>query len=82
MNVPNQNFNFKPVEEKYIHKIISNLNVKMRHVLIIYQRNYLISSFPIGSTITNLTTKTFETSKIPKKNAQILPLFKEKRSFE
>ena len=82
---PDQKFTFKPVGEKYVHKIISNFNVKKATGADNISAKILKSdSSSISSSIAYLVNKTFETFKFPTfmKKAQVLPLFKKKRTFE
>ena len=76
-----QKINFKPIEEKYVHTIISNLDVKKATGTDNISAKLINScSCCFGSTITNLVNKTCEQCKFPTfmKNAQVLPLFKTK----
>ena len=76
-----QKFTFKPVGEKYVHKIISNFNVKKATGADNISAKILKScSSSISSSIANLVNKSFETCKFPNfmKKAQVLPLYKKK----
>ena len=76
-----QKFTFKPVGEKYIHKIISNFNVKKATGADNISAKILKScSSSISSSIANLVNKSFETCKFPNfmKKRQVLPLYKKK----
>ena len=61
-----QKFTFKPVGEKYVHKIISNFNVKKATGADNISAKTLKScSSSISSSIANLVNKSFETCKFP-----------------
>ena len=64
--VPDQTFTFKPVGEKYVHKIISNFSVKRATGAdIMSAKIHKSRSFSISSNLSNLVNKTFETCKFP-----------------
>ena len=75
------NFRFKPVGKKYVHKIISNFNVKKATCADKVSVKILKScSSSISSPTSYIVNKTFGTCKFPAfmKKAQVLPLFKKK----
>ena len=76
-----ETFSFKPVEEKYVHKIISNLNAKKATGADNISAKLLKScAASISRPICNLVNIAFSKSQFPVgiKVAQVLPLYKKK----
>lgn len=76
-----KNFSFKPVEEKYVHKIITKLDVKKATGADNISAKLLKScAVSISRPITNLVNTAFSKSQFPAgiKVAQVLPLYKKK----
>ena len=76
-----ETFSFKPVEEKYVHKIISNLNAKKATGADNISAKLLKScAASISRPISNLVNIAFSKSQFPVgiKVAQVLPLYKKK----
>ena len=84
-SVPIQTFSFKPIEEKYVHKIISNLNVKKATGADNISAKILKScALSISSTISDLVNKTFKVGhfSVGIKLGQVVPLHKKKRPLK
>ena len=78
---PEDQISFKPTTETYVHKVISNLNIKKSTGVDKISAKILkacVSS--VSGTISNVINTTYKFEKFPEglKQAQVLPLFKKK----
>ena len=78
---PEDQFSFKPTTETYVHKVISNLNIKKSTGVDKISAKILKSCVStVSGTISNLKNTTYKSGKFPAglKQAQVLPLYKKK----
>ena len=78
---PEDQFSFKPTTETYVHKVISNLNIrKSTGVDKISPKILKACVSSVSGTISNLINTTYKFGEFPEglKQAQVLPLFKKK----
>ena len=78
---PKDQFSFKPTTETYVHKVISNFNIKKSTGVDKISAKILKTCVStVSGTISNLINTTYNFRKFPLrlKQAQVLPLFKKK----
>ena len=78
---PEDQFSFEPTTETYVHKVISNLNIKKSTGVDNISAKILKSCVStVSGTISNLINTTYKQGKFPAglKQAQVLPLYKKK----
>ena len=78
---PEDQFSLKPTTETYVHKVISNFNIKKSTGVDKISAKILKACVStVSGTISNLINTTYNLGKFPLrlKQAQVLPLFKKK----